>query len=327
MVHIGIIGAGVAGRQHVDAYAKIPEARITVVCAIDPARGEPLAAQVGARYTADVSDAVGPDVDAVVISLPHRDLAGAALAATRARKHLLQEKPKATTQADADADLRACGQAGVKLMLGFVHRFRVELKAAHALIADGAIGTPTLLIERSRSAMRAGTPGWIWRREVAGGGALLYNGVHGLDRMRWLLSSDVEEAYARVHHTFPGADVENLIAACLTFASGATAVMALTYVHFPEDRVWDTEVYGTEGVIRIRTGAEMVCSGTRIRCHQKVEQDDRFLGEAAEFVRAIAEDRPPSVTGEDGRAALAAALAIYHSMEEGRPIRLETLAP
>ncbi|MBI4280492.1 MAG: Gfo/Idh/MocA family oxidoreductase [Armatimonadetes bacterium] len=326
-VRVAIIGAGLAGRQHAEAYATLPSTRITVVCDVDRARGEPLATQMGARYAAGVDEALGADVDAVVIALPHRDLEEAALAAAQARKHILLEKPMAAALAGADAILRACRQAGVNLMVGFVHRFRVELRAARALIAAGAIGRPVMIVDRSRSAMRGDHPGWIWRRDVAGGGNLLYTGIHGLDRMRWLLGAEFETAYARTHQTFPGADVENMVAACLTFASGATGIMALTRVHFPEQHAWDTEVYGTDGSIRIRTGVEMVCAGTRIASRQRVEQDDRFLAEAGEFVQAILEDRPPAVTGEDGRAALAAAMAIYRSAAEGKPVRLEPAAP
>jgi predicted dehydrogenase len=318
-LRIGIIGAGTAGGRHAAAYRQTAEVRIAAVVDPDEQRGAALAAETNALYLRDATEPFWDAVDAVSVCPPHALLAESALSAIAHGKHLLIEKPMALTLADADRIIAAAADAEIILMVGFVHRFRAEISEAHRRIRSGMIGQPTFAVEHLISG-GGPTPGWIWQRSLAGGGVLLYNGVHGLDRLRWLIGSEATEVYARATTAVHASDVEDILVATLTYANGATASFVQHIAPYLLPPGWRSEVYGTQGAILVAPDLTM----TAVEHHRTVmtrpERDDRFLGETREFVAAIGERRAPSITGMDGRAALATALALYESAATGQPV-------
>jgi myo-inositol 2-dehydrogenase/D-chiro-inositol 1-dehydrogenase len=232
---------------------------------------------------------------------------------------MLLEKPMALTLADADAIVAGARDANVPVMIGFVHRFRASAAAARRAIDEGAIGAPVFAVEHLISG-GGPTPAWIWRRETAGGGVLLYNGVHGLDRLRWLLGREVTEVYARAATASHEADVEDILVATLTFEGGIAVSLVQHIAPYPLPAGWRSEVYGTRGALLLTPDDALIRSDFARTTVLRAERDDRFLGEITEFVSAVREGRSPAVTAADGRAALAIALALYESAATGRPV-------
>jgi len=323
IVRIGVIGAGQAGARHAAAYLQVPETRVTVVVDPDIQRGQALAAQAGAAHLPIVDSSFWNTVDAVSICVPHSMLAAHALEAIAHGKHLLLEKPMALTLLDADTIIEAADRAGVTLMVGFVHRFRAEVAEARHLITAGHIGRPTLAVEHMVQGVGP-RPGWIWQQTLAGGGVLLYSGIHGLDRLRWLIGSEATEVYARSATVVHEADVEDVLISTITFANGAFASCMQHTATYPLPSGWRSEIYGTTGAITIAPNQTMTIHEPHRTVQVHAQRDDRFLGEIREFVSAIRGGRPPAVTGADGRAALAIALALYESARTGEPVSLAT---
>lgn len=319
VLRVGIIGAGTAGGRHVAAYKQLPDVRVTAVVEPDELRGVALAAEANARYAPEPDVQFWDAVDAVSVCPPHAFLAQCAATVAEHGKHLLLEKPMALTLADADTVNAAAERAGVVLMVGFVHRFRAEIEEAQRLIARGVIGEPTFAVEHLISG-GGPTPGWIWQRSLAGGGVLLYNGVHGLDRLRWLLGSEVTHVYARSQTAVHESDVEDILVATLSYANGASASFVQHIAPYPLPPGWRSEIYGTRGALLISPDGTLTASEFHRTTTFRAPRDDRFLGETREFVAAIREGRAPSVTGSDGRAILATALALYDSAASDRPV-------
>jgi UDP-N-acetyl-2-amino-2-deoxyglucuronate dehydrogenase len=318
-LRVGVIGVGTAGQRHIAAYRKRPD--VAVVAIVDPnlALGRDVAADLGARHFPEASEAFWDAIDVVSVCAPHHLLAAHAFQAIDHRKPVLLEKPMALTLADADAIVVGAREANVPVMVGFVHRFRAAAQAARRAIDEGAIGAPAFAVEHLISG-GGPTPAWIWRRETAGGGVLLYNGVHGLDRLRWLLGRDVTEVYARAATASHAADVEDVMVATLVFEGGVAASLVQHIAPYPLPPGWRSEVYGAVGALLMTPDEALIrCEGERTIV-LRAERDDRFLGEIAEFVEAVREERPPKVTAADGRAALAIALALYESAATGRPV-------
>ncbi len=320
-VRIGVIGAGSAGARHVAAYRKVPGVHITAILEPDARRGAPLAAEAAAQHFTELAEQFWDAVDAVSVCSPHALLAEYALAAITREKHLLLEKPMALTLADADAIIGAAERAGVVLMVGFVHRFRVEIAEAHRQIANGTIGKPTFGVEHMISGGNP-TPGWIWQKSLAGGGVLLYNGIHGLDRLRWLMDSEATEVYARASTAVHDADVEDIVVATISYANGASASFVQHIAPYPLPAGWRSEIYGTQGAMIVAADQTVTVSDYHRQVTMNPDRDDRFLSEMREFIGALQERREPSVTGADGRAALATALALYESVESGNPVAI-----
>jgi predicted dehydrogenase len=326
MLTVGIIGAGGIGRVHAEAYQRQRECRVGVVADVDPARGTALANDVGAHYVGEIAALLASDeLQAVSICLPHALHADAAVRAAQAGKHVLCEKPIATTLADADRMIAACAKADVSLMIGFTHRFYPEHRRARQLLQEGAIGRPLFANDVIWSG-RDDDTSLQWRGSVAfnGGGIFMDNGIHSADRLRWWLESEVDWVTARVGPGRRLVEGEEHGTALLGFANGITATLQQALGTPRSSSCCYAEFVGTEGVIRVDTWQGLRIS-RRGAAWEPVtvppEWPRGFDAEIGEFVAAIRENRRPAVTGEDGRAALAIIQAIYRAAESASPVK------
>jgi UDP-N-acetyl-2-amino-2-deoxyglucuronate dehydrogenase len=322
---VGLIGDGKAGKLHATAAATLDDVRVVAVADPDPPRGESLARRLEARYVRDASDLLALDLEAVVIALPHASLAPAVRVALAAGKHVLVEKPMAVALAEADAVVAASRAASLNLQVGYVHRYRPEAQAARRLIADGAIGRPTLVVEDHSLSGDETVGAWVWDVERAGGGALMYSGIHGIDRVRWLTGQEVQVAFAQTGRFAHERGGEDNAAATLRLDGGCLAAVNQNFTPFPIPNRWQTHVYGTEGVLRmVHASLELVDrSGSR---SVELAPQDHFTAQFREFVAAIRERPDPFVPAEEGRANLAVVLALYESARTGRAVDLRAPA-
>ncbi len=325
MIDVGIIGAGGIGRVHAEAYARQADCRIVVVADVDAERGGALAAQVGATYVSQTSDLLAnAQVQAVSVCLPHALHADAVIAAAGAGKHILCEKPIATSVEDADRMIAAARAGGVKLMIGHTHRFYPEHRRAKQLLDAGAIGQ-LLFVNDLIWSGRDGDESLQWRGQVAlnGGGIFMDNGIHAADRLRWWVGSDVTWVAARTGRARGLIEGEEHGTALLGFANGVTASLQEAIGMPRSASACYAEFVGTEGVIRVDTWQGLKLSQ---RGKDWVEVDvptswpKGFDAEIGEFLAAIRDGRSPAVTGEDGRAALVVIQEIYRAAREGAPI-------
>lgn len=316
-MRVAVIGLGKAGRQHAAAVRQSGDAEVVAVADPAPA-GAAAAEELGVRCWADyveMLDAV--EVDAVIVSLPHAALPAAARAAAERGRHVLLEKPMAATAAEARQVEAICREAGVRLMVNFVHRFRAEYRQAQAAIAAGVIGRPVVVTE-TMIAGRSELPGWVWDRAVSGGGMMMYNGVHSLDRLAWLAGSPIASVAARMGTFGHPTDLEDTAVATFTFQNGALGSLVLQKsVAAATLDGWQTAVHGTRGGLRVESGKGLDLVSDKERFSLQTGEDDRFLGAVREFLRAIREGREPSPSGEDGVAAIATVEALYASATGG----------
>ncbi len=322
MIRMAIIGAGQAGLLHARAVSASPRAAVTHVVDADRDRGERLAADTGARYSSDYHAVLG-EVDAVSICVPHAALAGIAIDTAVAGVHMILEKPMATTLEDADRVIAAARAAGIVLLVGFVHRYRPEALRAHQVITSGAIGEPRFLTDHSAAGGQAAWPAWVQRAQE-GGGALLYSGVHRIDRARWLLGRSVTTVQGSTAALLPGSDADSSFAALLQFQGAVRAAITHHYHAIAVPPHWETAVYGTEGVLRMRTGESLEVISSKGTWREDAGPDRRFDNEVVAFLDAIDGKGNAIPSGEDGRAALEIALAIIASHATGRRISVQT---
>jgi len=133
----------------------------------------------------------------------------------------------------------------------------------------------------------------------------------------------VEEVFARSVTYSQDVDVEDGLLATLMFANGCLATLIVnspSYLVTP--RAWDTEIYGSQARIRVRTRQYLEFTSDSRAYRLDVTRDDHFAAQAREFVTAIREGREPWISGEDGLRAQVVAMAIYRSAELGQPQRV-----
>ena len=242
-LRIGILGSGYMGRTHAECITRhVTRARLVAVAG--GRRAPALAADYGVAVEPDFPALLArPDIDAVLIATPHADHCAQVIEAARAGKHVLVEKPMATSVADCTAMIAACAAAGVRLEVIQTQRFRGAISRTRDLVASGAIGGPRMFQGRSLfTDYVVDTSPWAGKEEH--GGAFLDTAVHIFDLMRVVLGSEATRIFANLH-TFGAAPdrvvlrfnskIEHGLSRATIEPVGGRPV-ALTAASSPEDR-------------------------------------------------------------------------------------------
>ena len=293
----GIIGCGWVARDYVaPGLLAAPNARLLALTDPDEAATAAIAALAPgiAAHTGLDKFLQTPGLDAVYIATPnhlHRPLTEAA---ARAGKHVLCEKPMATTTADAEAMVRACREAGVQYGTAFDQRFQARHRALQELAASGALGT----ITAARIHYACWTPGdWVpptqnvhdnWRVDPAraGGGAFIDLAPHGLDLLQWIVGEPIVEVGCLLQRRVFEYPVDDGAVLMGRFANDALLTMNVAYNcpdAFPRRTL---EIIGTEAMAIALNTMGQTPGGT-------LTVADARTGESREVVVPEAEDVSP----------------------------------
>jgi predicted dehydrogenase len=337
----GIIGAGIIAAVHADAIALLPDVELCAVTDVAPDAARSFADARGCAAEPSIDDLLARrDIDVVCVCVPSGLHAEVGIRAAKAGKHLVVEKPVDVTLEAADRLLAAARQAGVTLTVMSQHRFDPGVIELKRMIDDGELGT-LVLGEASTKWYRTqryydSAP---WRGTWAmDGGALLNQGVHYVDLLRWCMGP-VAEVTAVCTTQAHAIEVEDTALAIVRFASGAVGTISATtaaYPGFPQR----LEVTGTEGTVTVEDG-RLVRSALRRSAGtdgspappgpgaaDTAAADPAALDAAvhaaqlADLLAAVDEGREPAVSGESGREALEIVRAVYESSRAGRPVTL-----
>ena len=185
-VGIGIIGAGLMGDLHACAFPDLPQARVCAVADIDEQRAQMVAKKNGVdRVFTDYRRLLElPDVQAVLIATPEPGHADPSVQAAQAGKHILLEKPIATTLADADRIVAAARDAGVKLQIGYPLRFDTTHVQIKERISSGSLGDVLSVYSRRNNFITEA------RRLKGRVTVEQYLGIHDVDLILWYLGGD-----------------------------------------------------------------------------------------------------------------------------------------
>jgi predicted dehydrogenase len=328
---VAMIGAGLQGKRIAPAVKEHKGSELVLVTAKKLDEAERLASQLGCKAGEGWEAAIASDADAIVVCTPPDLHAEITIAAARAKKHVLCEKPLARTVAEGEAMVKAAADAGITLMCAFNHRFHPAIWEAKKRVDAGFIGKP--LSARCRYGI-GGRPGYEkeWRADpkVTAGGQLMEQGIHGIDLFRWFLG-DVKEVMGMVATQYwPLGALEDNGHAVLRHERGAIAMIHSSLTQWKN--IFSFEVGGEDGYLEVdglgaSYGTERLISGKRDFVKPFTDEiieyrggDKSWGGEYAEFVSAIAEKRKPVGTGEDGLEAMRVVHAIYESSKTGRAV-------
>lgn len=253
-------------------------------------------------------------VDAVVLSGTNVQHQPFGVAAAGAGRHVLTEKPIATTLEDADAMIAAAREAGVNLMTGFPCRFSPAWLRLKEHVASGAIGKVLAINATNRGTCPGG---WFVEPEKSGGGAMIDHTVHVADLLRDLCGEEPSTVHAQIGNNVYGQVWEDTAVLTLDYPNGVFATLDSSWSRPKTFKTWGDvtmTVVGAAGVLKMDMfGQEM--EAYSLTAPYGVRGFGSNLDELMihEFVTSCLEGRPPLVTGEHGRAALRVALLGYAS--------------
>lgn len=331
----GLIGASTIARSYmIRAINAQPHSRVVAVVSSDPARGRAFAAAHGIPRAHDSLDALlaDPEIDVVYISTTNEQHKAQTLAAARAGKHVLCEKPLALTLADAREMVAACQAAGV--VLGTNHHLRnaVTHRALRRLVKEGAIGQPLAARVFHAVYLPKHLQSWRIDNPAAGGGVILDITVHDADTLRFVLDDEpVEVTAMTASQGMARQGLADSVMGVIRFRGGTLAQFhdAFTIRH----TLTGFEVHGTEGSLLARDVMTQEPRGRIFLQRQDQREaidpgppEDLYTRSVRLFNAAVLGEGQPAATGEDGVRSLAVALAAAESAASGRVVRIDTAA-
>lgn len=326
MVKIGMISfAHMHSFSYAECLKSLDNVKITAVSDRDWKRGRIMSKRLRAPYFKDYQDLLKEDVDAVVIcseNALHKELT---VAAAKAGKHILCEKPISTNLKDANSMIEAARENNVKLQIAFPCRFIPAMVWLKDFLSNGGVGEVLTISATNHGTM----PGsWFVDKELSGGGAVIDHTVHIIDLIRWMLKIEVKEVYAEIDTSFFKLKVDDCGILNMKFNSGIIASLDASWSRpvksFPTWGDVTIRVKGTEGEVYVDSFAQhvKVYNNKQIRSSWQYWGDNMDMGLIKDFIRNVEEDRPASITGEDGLKAMEVALAAYKSSDSGLPVEL-----
>lgn len=332
MLQWGLIGASTIAREWMaPAILSQPESTVVAVASTDRERGKRFAdgLDIPRVYSSADDLLTDADIDVVYISTTNERHAPQTIAAARAGKHVLCEKPLALTLAEARQMAAACRDAGV--VLGTNHHLRnaATHRAMRDLIADGAIGAPLAARVFHAVFLPEHLQGWRIARPEAGGGVILDITVHDADTLRFVLGDEVSEVAAMTaSQGMAQRGLEDSVMGVMRFNNGLLAQFhdAFTARH----AVTGFEVHGTDGSLVARDVMTQRPVGAVSLWREGEEEaipvahENLYERSVRRFNAAVQGQGEPAASGEDGIRSLAIALAVREAAATGRTVQIET---
>lgn len=330
MLRIGMIGCGEIGVANARSIHNAQNACIAMAMDVVEDVAKDIGEKYDAPHTTDVKELLAnPDVDAVIISTPHYLHAPLAIQAAQAGKHVMVEKPIAINLKQADEMIAACEKAGVLLSVCFVSRYGASTVKSKELIEQGVIGKIigikiSGMSNKPEHYWHGGYSGRVktdWRQQLdkSGGGYLIMNLVHNIDKLRYITGLEAVRVYSEYDTFVTPVEVEDMLNVVIRYDNGAIGSIDGSSCAAGGESFGD-RIYGTDG--------QIVC-GNRLRVYttksvedlQANEWNELKLEEAydsrvkfiEEFAEAVLAGKQPPITGHDGRATLEIIVAAYES--------------
>lgn len=292
----------------------------------DLRRGQEAADLYRTKHFQVVDDLLNQDIDAVIICSPNAHHREHAVAAARAGKHILCEKPIATSLQDAEEMIAEADKAGVLLRTAFPMRHSHAVERVKAHIDSGAIGDIIGVKGTNRGKM---PPGWFLEKELSGGGAVMDHTVHVADLIRWILGTEFTRVYAEAGTLLHDVQIDDCGTLVMDLASGAIASLDPSWSRPENFPIWGDvtlELIGTKGVISVDAFNQKgivystVPKGGLVAYNYWGNDADQGMIEA--FIRAVSGEENHGASGYDGLKATEVALGAYESIHRGAPVDL-----
>lgn len=333
VLNVALVGCGLISEEHIKAYQRhAGRARITVCFDIDPDKAAQRAALIsGARVAATLEEVLAdPQVDAVEICTPHHLHADAVIAAARAGKHILCQKPLAKTLAECDAMIAAARAANVTLFYAETNVTLPTAVAAERVIAEGRIGR--LVGAQATFAYWQGgkylATAWRYDPELTGGGQLLDSGIHAIALMLGIAGPirSVSCLTTRFREELGGEDTSALV---VHFEEGAVGTLFASQAVGTWAPLPQFVAFGSEGALTLggpQGGLTLHRSDLPDRHEVLLERRwDSFDTLIGRYLDTVVDGQPNPSPGEIGRENLRVVLAAYESARQGREVRLEEI--
>lgn len=340
-LNFALVGCGRIAQKHADILSnnEIKGGRLAAVCDIKPERARAFADKYGVPAYTDMHEMMKavPSIDVVSVLTESGNHARHTIELAAYGKHIVVEKPMALTLTDADAMIRACDEAGIKLFVVKQNRYNrpvIKLREALHLGRFGRMVMGTVRVRWCRPQAYYDQDAWrgTWAMD---GGVFTNQASHHVDLLEWFLG-EPESVFAYSRTALVNIETEDTGVAVIKFRSGALGIIEATTATRPKDLEGSLSLLGEKGTVEI--GGFAVNEMKTWNFLEPMEGDDRVFSEyrdnppnvygfghvayLQQVVDAVANGSPSLVDGLEGRKSLELITAIYESIETGAQVNL-----
>ncbi len=344
-VGFGIVGCGMIANFHAKAVADIRSAKVAACFDMVPAAADRFAAEIGCNAYHDLDAMLAdPDVDVVTICTPSGAHMEPAVAAAKAGKHVIVEKPLEVTLKRCDKIIQACEKAGVTLSAIFPSRFHESSRLLKRAVDKGRFGRLTVgdaYLKWYRTQQYYDSGAWRGTWALDGGGAVMNQGIHSVDLLIWLMGPVAEITAHTATLAHDRIEVEDVCVATLRFENGALGVIEATTAAYP-GALKRIEIHGSAGSavleeedITVWDFAKKTSADKALleRMAGKTETgggaaDPTAIGHHGhtelfkDTLKAIKKGTSPLIDGPEARRSVEVILGIYKAAKTGRTVQL-----
>jgi UDP-N-acetyl-2-amino-2-deoxyglucuronate dehydrogenase len=336
-VRIALVGCGRISKNHFDAIAKIEGLALSAVSDVDAERARAAAEQLGVPWFASYAEMLErADADVVTIATPSGLHSAQGVAAAKAGKHVITEKPMAITLEQADALVHACDAAGVRLFVVKQNRLNPSIQLLKRAVDKGRFGriylaNTTVRWNRPQEYYDAAPWRGTWEFD---GGAFMNQASHYVDLIQWLVGP-VESVVAKTATQARKIEAEDSGVAVLRFRNGALGVIEVNVLTHPRNWEGSVTIIGERGTAKV--------GGTAVNridhwAFAEYDDDDKLVESVAtsppsvygfghegyyrNVLAVLRGEAQPETDGRAGRKSLELILGIYESAKTGRDVPL-----
>lgn len=350
-VKVAVVGVGNISNEHIQAYLKNPNVELYAFCDINEKQLAMMAEKYGITRTYTDEETMLrelPELDAVSVCTWNSAHAPCTIAALNAGKHVLCEKPMATTVEDAIAMKEAAEKNGKLLQIGFVRRFGNDCAVLQDFIQEGTLGD--IYYAKATYLRRNGNPmGWFGDKSRSGGGPLIDLGVHVIDLTRYLMGNPKpvsvfgvtfhklgnrselkdKKAYVSVSATENDVcDVEDMASAMIRYDNGAVLSVETSFSLNLKKEKGTIELFGTKGgacldpELEIYTVLNGYMADVNLCTPTALSFDGLFQHEIDHYIDCVRTGCECKAPAQDGVDLMRILRAIYKSAETGHEVLL-----
>jgi UDP-N-acetylglucosamine 3-dehydrogenase len=310
---VAVIGTGQWGKNHARVYKELSSTELVAVCDVNVERAKAMAAQYGVKAYSDSTQMLkDKQIEAVNVCTWSTILAKEAKKALNAGKHVLVEKPMATTPQQARKLVQTAQENGLHLTVGFLMRFIPGLQLIRQSVEDKKIGDLVCVTAKRVSQ---------WPERIGDVGVIKDTAIHDIDVMRFISKQDPVSVYAKMG-SMRIKKFEDYAQIMLTYRNGESAFIESNWLTPYKTRMLTAT--GSEGIMRLDYITQDLWIEQKTETVQpRLPFQEPLKAELQHFVDCIVDNKKPIVTGEDGVKALEIATAAIQSSSKNRAIQLK----
>ncbi len=324
-----ILGIGQAGLRHFEGFNKIKKLKFIGFTEYNLKKAKIFEKQYKIKHYKNINELLKQKLDFVVISLPHDERSDPITLCVKKKINLLIEKPLALNINELKKILPYTNKRNLIHTISFVHRYREEVLQAYKLIRNNKIGKIKYITETMISEKNPKLPKWIDDKKKSGGGVLIYNAIHSIDKLCFLVNSDVKKVYSEYNNINSKLKVEDTISIIIIFKNKTIANLNAIFAPYKTNPKWETKIFGEKGSIDLNIRKNLEIKSRTLNkkynyenYYKKNGPNYNFSIQAKSYINCLKKRKSPLVKIEDGIKSVKIVDAIYKSIKQKKVITL-----